>query len=114
MVFFLTIMNKKAALAICIATAVPIISYIILKQTGEEAVSMPRKYLMDSVITKTVDGRTKTDTVWHRTENVTLLNQLGDTVGLYDIKNHVIVADFIFTRCPNICPQMTKNMAKLQ
>ena len=114
MVFFLTIMNKKAALAICIATAVPIISYIILKQTGEEAVSMPRKYLMDSVVTKTVDGRTKTDTIWHKTENVTLLNQLGDTVGLYDIKNHVIVADFIFTRCPNICPQMTKNMAKLQ
>ena len=35
-------------------------------------------------------------------------------MSLYDIQNKVIVADFIFTRCPNICPQMTTNMARLQ
>ena len=30
------------------------------------------------------------------------------------LQNRVIVADFFFTRCPNICPKMTENMAKLQ
>jgi len=107
-------MNKKAVLALCVATVIPIVSYLILKRTGEDAVAMPRKFLMDSVVTRTVDGKTTTDTIWHKTENVTLLNQLGDSVSLYDIRNRVIVADFFFTRCPNICPVMTQNMAKLQ
>lgn len=69
---------------------------------------------MDSVITRAVDGRTTTDTIWHKTNNITLVNQLGDTVSLYDIKNRVIVADFFFTRCPQICPEMTRNMSRLQ
>jgi protein SCO1/2 len=84
------------------------------KNVSEEAVWMPRKYLMDTVISKKVDGKTTTDTVWHKTENFTLVNQLGDTVNLYDIQNKVIVADFFFTHCPSICPEMTRNMAKLQ
>ena len=107
-------MNKKAVLALCIATIIPIASYLILKRTGEDAVAMPRRFLMDSVITKTVDGKTTTDTVWHKTENISLINQLGDSVSLYDIQNRVIVADFFFTRCPSICPKMTANMARLQ
>ena len=107
-------MNKKAVLALCIATIIPIASYLILKRTGEDAVAMPRRFLMDSVITKTIDGKTTTDTVWHKTENIRLINQLGDSVSLYDIQNRVIVADFFFTRCPSICPKMTANMARLQ
>ena len=107
-------MNKKAVLALCIATIIPIASYLILKRTGEDAVAMPRRFLMDSVITKTVDGKTTTDTVWHKTQNITLVNQLGDTVSLHDIQNKVIVADFFFTSCASMCPKLTKNMVKLQ
>jgi protein SCO1/2 len=107
-------MNKKALLALLIATVIPVASYLILKKTGEDAVVMPRKFLMDSVVTRTVDGKTTTDTIWHKTQDVTLVNQLGDTVNLYSIENRVIVVDFFFTRCPNICPTMTKNMARLQ
>ena len=107
-------MNKKAILALCIALFLPVICYYILKAATDEAVVMPKRFYVDSVITKTVDGKTSSDTVWHKTSNITLLNQLGDTVSLYNIQNKVIVADFFFTRCPNICPEMTKNMAKLQ
>lgn len=107
-------MNKKAVLALCIALFIPVICYYILKAAGDEAVVMPRRYYVDSVITKVVDGKTSSDTIWHKTANITLLNQLGDTVSLYDIQNKVIVADFFFTRCPLICPKMTKNMARLQ
>lgn len=107
-------MNKKAVLALIIAIIIPVMCYYAVKWSSEEAIVMPRRYFMDSVITKTVDGKTTTDTVWHKTENITLVNQLGDSVGLYDIQNRVIVADFFFTRCPSICPTLTRNMAKLQ
>jgi len=107
-------MNKKAILALCIALLIPVVSYYILKAASDEAVAMPGRFYVDSVVTKTVDGKTTSDTVWHKTGNITLVNQLGDTVSLYDIQNKVIVADFFFTRCPFVCPTMTKNMAKLQ
>lgn len=107
-------MSKKAIIAIGLAMLIPIVSYLIVKRVSEENVVMPRRFLMDSVITKTVDGKTTTDTMWHKTANITLVNQLGDTVSLHDIKNKIIVADFFFTRCPNICPIMTQNMARLQ
>ena len=107
-------MNKKALIALSIAILIPVMSYWILKVKSDHAVVMPRKYFPDSVITKTVDGKTTTDTVWHVIPEVRLVNQLGDSVGLHDIKNKVIIADFFFTRCPNICTEMTRNMARLQ
>lgn len=107
-------MNKKAVLALCIAIIIPLVSYLLLKTASEDAVVMPRRYYVDSVITKTVDGKTSDDTIWHKTANITLVNQLGDTVSLYDIQDRVIVADFFFTRCPSICPKLTANMARLQ
>ncbi|MDB5249049.1 MAG: hypothetical protein JWQ40_3443 [Segetibacter sp.] len=107
-------MNKKAFIAICLALFIPVISYYIVKGVSGDAVDIPRRFYMDSVVEKTVDGKTTTDTVWHKTGNITLVNQLGDTVSLYDIQDRIIVADFFFTRCPNICPKMTQNMAKLQ
>lgn len=107
-------MSKKALLALLIALIIPVGSYLIVKAISEEAVVMPKRFYVDSVVTRTVDGKTTSDTIWHKTANITLVNQLGDTVSLYDIQNRVIVANFFFTRCPNICPQMTKNMARLQ
>lgn len=107
-------MSKKAILALLIAFIIPLVSYFIVKALSEQAVVMPRRLLMDSVVTKTVDGKTTIDTVWHKTENIRLVNQLGDTVNLYDIQNRVIVLDFFFTHCPFICPKMTKNMKRLQ
>lgn len=107
-------MNKKALIALSIAIIVPVVSYFVLKVESDDAVIMPRRYYADSVVTKVVNGKTVTDTAWHVIPNIKLVNQLGDSVGLHDIKNKVIVADFFFTRCPNICPAMTKNMAKLQ
>lgn len=107
-------MNKKAVLALCLAILIPVMCYYAIKWSSETAIVMPRRFYVDSVITKTTDGKTTSDTIWHKTANITLVNQLGDTVSLYDIQNRVIVADFFFTRCPSICPTLTRNMAKLQ
>ncbi|MBS1563133.1 MAG: SCO family protein [Bacteroidetes bacterium] len=107
-------MSSKALLALCIAILLPVTCYFILKHYSDEASVMPRRYYDDSVVTRTVNGKTSTDTVWHSVRNVTLTNQLGDTVSLDSLKGKIIVADFFFTHCPSICPFLTRNMKHLQ
>ena len=75
---------------------------------------MPRRYFYDSVAVNEKNGRTTYDTVWHHVKNIAFTNQLGQQVSLHDIKGKIIVLDFFFTRCPSICPEMTKAMKKLQ
>ena len=36
------------------------------------------------------------------------------TFGSEDLKGKVYVANFIFTRCPSLCPRLTQNRAKLE
>jgi protein SCO1/2 len=106
--------SRKALLSLCIAALLPVVSYFIVKKASDKAIVMPTRYYADSVINKVVDGKTVTDTIWHRVENISLVNQLGDSVSLDDINGSIIIADFFFTRCPSICPTMTKNMKELQ
>ncbi len=107
-------MQKKSLLAICIAIFIPLIGYYLVKQASDKTVVMPKRLYWDSVINKTDNGKLTTDTIWHKTANFKLVNQLGDTVELDKIQNKIIVADFFFTHCPSICPTLTKNMRKLQ
>lgn len=81
---------------------------------SEDAVVMPKRYFADSIITKVVNGKSTSDTVWHSIANISLVNQLGDTVSLDDIKGSIIIANFFFTRCPSICPGLTRSMKELQ
>ena len=107
-------MNKKAIWALLIALLLPVASYLILKQSSDGAVHIPRKYLLDTVITREEDGKIINDSIWHKTGNITLTNQLGDTVSLYQKQGKIIVLDFFFTSCSSICPKMSNNMLKLQ
>lgn len=107
-------LNTNALRGIALVLLLPIISYLILKYYSDNAVSIPRRYFADTVINKIVAGKETTDTVWHQVKNITLTNQLGDKVSLDDLKGKVIVADFFFTHCPQICPALTRNMKRLQ
>lgn len=44
----------------------------------------------------------------------TMQNQEGATINPGSLLGHVWIADFIFTRCPGPCLQLTKRMAQLQ
>jgi len=107
-------MNKKALYAVILAMALPLICYFIVKNYSEKAVTMPRHYVVDSTTSSIENGKTITDTVWHKVPNFTLTNQLGQQVSLDSLKNKIIIADFFFTHCPTICPGMTMNMKRLQ
>lgn len=75
---------------------------------------MPPRYFYDDVIIKEKDGKTTTDTLWHQVKNISFTNQLGKRVSLDDAKGKVLVINFFFTRCPSICPGLTRNMKRLQ
>jgi protein SCO1/2 len=77
-------------------------------------VVMPKRYFPDSVMTHMKDGKEFTDTVWHKVENISLQNQLGEQVSLDQLKGKVIVIDFFFTHCASICPVLTRNFRRLQ
>ena len=104
-------MSKKAILALCIAVAIPLFFYMIARQYS---VPMPGRFFPDSVVTRMNDGKETTDTVWHQVSDITLQNQLGQTVSLDQLKGKVTVIDFFFTHCASICPILTRNMRHLQ
>ncbi len=103
-------MSNKSIIALALIILIPVGSYFLVKNLSADAIEMPRRYYPDSVVTRIVDGKQKDDTLWHKVANITLTNQLGKQVSLYDIKGKIIVANFFFTRCPSICPTLTKNM----
>ncbi|HLV59949.1 MAG TPA: SCO family protein [Fredinandcohnia sp.] len=43
-----------------------------------------------------------------------LVNEQGTVFGSADLRGKVVVANFIFTRCPTVCPGLTARMARLQ
>ncbi len=107
-------MSKKSIYGLIIALLIPVLCYLWLKQASDNAVIMPRHYLLDTVVEKEVRGKQITDSIWHTTKDIRLVNQLGDTVNLYDQKGKIIILDFFFTSCGSICPKLTRNMVKLQ
>lgn len=107
-------MNKNALLALGLGILIPVSCYFIVKYYSDGAVAMPRRFYVDTVITKIQGGKEVTDTVWHKVSNYSFTNQLNQQVSLDDLKGKIIIADFFFTSCPIICPQLTHNMKSLQ
>lgn len=50
----------------------------------------------------------------HKIPNFSFENQHGEIVTNETYKGKIYVADFFFTKCPGICPKLTKNMKFLQ
>jgi protein SCO1/2 len=107
-------MSRSKIIAIILAVALPLGSYLWVSSLSRDAVLMPKRYFYDSVGVTTVRGKTLPDTHWHRIRPFRLTNQLGDTVGLEDLSGRIIIADFFFTSCPSICPTLTRSMKRLQ
>lgn len=107
-------MSKKGILALLLVIGLPLTSYYIVKYYSEKAVGMPRHYFFDSVSEKVVGGKLVSDTVWHRISNFTFVNQLNQKVAANDVSGKILIVDFFFTRCPNPCPTLTRNMKKMQ
>jgi protein SCO1/2 len=107
-------MNKTAIYAIILVIVLPLTGYFILKKTSDKAVILPRHLIYDTVLTTTKNGKEYSDTVWHKLPDFSLTNQLGQKVTWKDLEGKIVIADFFFTHCATICPELTMNMKRLQ
>ena len=65
------------------------------------------------LITKTVNGKTVTDSVEHSIPDFQFVSQDGDTVSARTMAGKIYVADFFFTTCPTICPKMKTQLKRV-
>lgn len=61
-------------------------------------------------ITKIVDGKQVTDTVYATIPPFSFVDQERQTISGKNLDGKIYVADFFFTSCPSICPTMQRNM----
>lgn len=64
-------------------------------------------------VTKEVDGKMVTDTVYNTIPDFAFINQDGDTVTQKNVEGKIYITDFFFTSCPTICPVMKRQMIKV-
>jgi len=64
-------------------------------------------------VTKTVNGKTITDSVDHAIPDFRFVSQYGDTVSAKTLNGKIYVADFFFTTCPTICPKMKTQLKRV-
>lgn len=105
-------MNKTALYGLIVGIFIPVVAYLIMRFIP--TTEMPHRLSYDRVENTVKNGKEVSDTVWNKVPDFSLQNQLGQTVSWKDMEGKIVVADFIFTRCPSICPQMTRNMKRLQ
>lgn len=107
-------LNKKALYALMVALVLPLSSYFVVKYFSDRTIVVPRHFLPDSTVDRTVSGKKVSDTFWHQLPDFSFTNQLGKKISWKEIGNKIVVADFFFTHCPTICVPMTRNMRRLQ
>src|SRR5882757_1440306 len=61
-------------------------------------------------VTKMVNGKQVTDTIYQTIPPFKFVNQYGDSISNKSLNGNIYVVDFFFTTCPSICPVMHRNM----
>jgi protein SCO1/2 len=93
--------------------AVPSIAYLYL-QTGKNNFKPLEILGPIEIQSKTVDGHQVNDTVYHTISGFSLLNQDSNQVSEKIFKGKIHIANFIFTTCGTICPNMSNQMMRVQ
>lgn len=107
-------MNRNAILSLLIAILLPFASYLVVSHYSKSAINMPRRYFYDSIRVSEENGKKTFDTIWHRVTGPGFTDQFGRSVSLDSLSNKAVVINFMFTRCPAVCPGLTRNMKRLQ
>ena len=107
--------SKKYIIGFAVAFLLPLSFYLIAILKGKDKLSLPNHYRLIALDTVIRDGHSFQDSIFYQVPDITLVNQLGKEVQLnQDLKNKVLVIQFLFTNCNTVCPAITKNMGVLQ
>ena len=92
---------------------IPGVAYLILR-TGTNNYQHLEVFGPKEPITKTVNGKTMTDTLYHTVSNFSFIGHDSSLVTQELFKNKIYIADFFFTTCKSICPKMSNNLMRVQ
>jgi protein SCO1/2 len=107
--------NSKFLLGIAVAFLLPLSFYLIAKALKKDKIYMPAYFIADRVDSQVVDGKVQYDSIFHKVADIQLTNQLAEKVSLNkDLAGKVLVINFFFTTCPDVCPKITSNLFLLQ
>lgn len=95
------------AAGIVVILAGPVLVWLFLLAFGRHK-CVPLPYLGEKSVAE--NG----DTLFHRLPPFRMTSQTGAVFTDDSLRGYIHVADFVFTRCPGICKDLSKNMAKLQ
>ena len=68
-------------------------------KSNDSKTSLPI-YGTRQAVTKIVDGKSVTDTIYQTIPKFKFVNQYGDSISNKDLDGKIYVADFFFTTCP--------------
>ena len=81
-------------------------------KSGSDKTKLPI-YGNRAPVTKMVNGKQVTDTIYQTIPPFKFVNQYGDSISNKTLNGNIYVVDFFFTTCPSICPVMHRNMLKV-
>ena len=85
---------------------------LLLNACEQKPQSLPILGERDAV-TRTINGKEVTDTIYHQIPDYAFLDQDSVLVSPKTFAGKVYVADFFFTTCPTICPKMKTQMLRI-
>jgi protein SCO1/2 len=91
---------------------VPSLIYLFMSTGSHHFMHLPIYYPED-VKKIMVEGKERTDTVYHTIPPFKFIDQNGDTITQKNFENKIYVANFFFTTCPSICPKMMFQMERV-
>lgn len=91
----------------------PAVFYFVFVTAGMNYTSL-NYYGPRDVEKSVVDGEEIIDTIYHSIPDFSFIDQNGKTVTQASFDSKIYVADFFFTSCQSICPEMTSQMIRVQ
>lgn len=105
-------MSRKAVTLLFILLF-PSVLYIVLTTGKHNFIHLPY-YGPKEPVTKTVDGKQITDTIYHTIPPFSFINQDKKIITEKDFDNKIYVANFFFATCKSICPKMNSQLQRVQ
>jgi protein SCO1/2 len=103
---------KKVSILFAILI-IPSIAYLILR-SGKTNFKVPEIFGPKEAIQKSVNGKFVTDTLYHHIGDFSLISQDSIAVNQSILNNNITVADFFYTSCQSICPELTAKLMQIQ
>jgi len=94
-------------------TLILLMTFLLACKTPDKKTTLPFFNTPDFTPVWIVPGDTGYNTI-HTIAKFTFTNQLGQTITNKNVAGKIYVANFFFTTCGSICPQMMGNLAKVQ